>query len=208
MKQEWRRHEKNYYLPKCIPEIILIPPFNFFSIKGTGNPNNASFGEYIEALYSLSYAVKMSYKWDIHPSNYFEYTVYPLEGVWDIADKSKQSGGAVDKDNLAFDLMIRQPSFVTPEFAGHILSLTKRKKTNPLLNSVEFKTVAEGMSIQMLHNGSYDSEPASFKIMEKYASDNNLSRLSKVHREIYLSDPRKTVEEKLRTVLRFKVVKK
>ena len=107
----------------------------------------------------------------------------------------------------ALNLFVARKSLINSKTLSTVNS-PKRKKTNPLLNSVEFKTVAEGMSIQMLHNGSYDSEPASFKIMEKYASDNNLSRLSKVHREIYLSDPRKTVEEKLRTVLRFKVVKK
>ena len=57
----------------------------------------------------------------------------------------------------------------------------------------------------MLHIGSYDDEPASFERMEQYAVDNNLKRVSKIHREIYLSDPRKTAPERLKTVLRFKV---
>jgi hypothetical protein len=57
----------------------------------------------------------------------------------------------------------------------------------------------------MLHIGSYDKEPETFKIMEKFAEKENLLRISKVHREIYLSDFRKTEVEKLKTVLRFKV---
>ena len=123
MKIEWRKHEKAYYLPKNAPEIILVPSFNFFSIKGTGNPNSTVFGDYIAALYSLSYAIKMSYKWDTPPEMYTEYTVYPLEGVWDIADKSTYVEGSLNKDNLAFDLMIRQPGFVTVEFVKQIVNI-------------------------------------------------------------------------------------
>ena len=208
MKIEWRKHEKAYYLPKNVPEKILVPSFNFFSIKGTGNPNSAVFGDCIAALYSLSYAVKMSYKWDAPPEMYSEYTVYPLEGVWDIADKSKYVEGFLNKDNLVFELMIRQPDFVTAEFAKHILNITKQKKPNPLLDFIDFKSVEDGLCIQMLHLGSYDDEPTSFERMEQYAVENNLKRVSKIHREIYLSDPRKTVEEKLKTVLRFKTTKK
>jgi hypothetical protein len=57
----------------------------------------------------------------------------------------------------------------------------------------------------MLHIGSYDNEPASFDRMEAFAESNGLKRLSKIHREIYLSDARKTSHEKLRTILRFGV---
>jgi hypothetical protein len=62
MKKEWRKHEKQYYLPKQKPEIVEIPIMNFFTIEGEGNPNDEFFAEYIGVLYSLSYAVKMSPK--------------------------------------------------------------------------------------------------------------------------------------------------
>jgi hypothetical protein len=57
----------------------------------------------------------------------------------------------------------------------------------------------------MMHLGSFDNEPATFKIMEEFAEENNLTRLAKDHREIYLSDFRKVAADKLKTVLRFKV---
>jgi len=57
----------------------------------------------------------------------------------------------------------------------------------------------------MLHLGSYDDEPASFANMENFCIENGYERRSKVHREIYLSDPRKTAPDKLKTVLRFSV---
>lgn len=207
MKKEWRKHEKNYYFPGRNPVFINIPEFKFFSIRGKGNPNSENFKRHIEALYALSYAVKMSYKWEIPPLDYYEYTVYPLEGVWDIADKSIYIEGLINKDNLAFNLMIRQPEFLTDKLAAEIIEKVKKKKPNELLNSVVFSRESEGPCIQMIHYGSYDDEPESFKRMEKFGIDSNMKRLSKSHREIYLSDPRKTDSSKLKTVLRFKIKK-
>jgi hypothetical protein len=206
MKHEWKKQEKAFYLPKNKPEKIFIPEFKFFTIKGKGNPNEAFFAEYIGVLYSLAYAVKMSPKSGSAPGNYYEYTVYPLEGIWDIEDAAKTLyNGKIDKNTLVFNLMIRQPDFVTPEFASWIIETTKKKKPHPLLDKVLFESVEEGPCIQMLHNGSYDDEPKSFKEMELYAESLNLKRKSMLHREIYLSDARKVAPEKLKTVLRFGV---
>lgn len=47
----------------------------------------------------------------------------------------------------------------------------------------------------------------SFKFFMIEGKGNKLSRESKQHREIYLSDVRKVSPEKLKTVLRFKVKK-
>ena len=60
----------------------------------------------------------------------------------------------------------------------------------------------------MLHLGSYDSEPESFKTMESFAEQGNYKRVTKTHREIYLSDARKVSPDKLKTVLRFMVENK
>lgn len=60
----------------------------------------------------------------------------------------------------------------------------------------------------MMHLGSYDNEPESLKLMQEFAEKENLFRISKVHREIYLSDPRRIAPEKLKTTLRFKVTSK
>lgn len=206
MKYEWRKQEKNIYIPKAKPELIDVPSFNYFSIEGEGNPNDEFFAEYIGVLYSLSYAIRMSPKAGIAPEDYFEYTVYPLEGIWDINDEAKKNySGKVNKDDFVFNLMIRQPSFVTEEYAQEIIERTKKKKPHELLDKVKFTAIEDGKCVQMMHLGSYDNEPESFKLMEDFCEANNLIRASKVHREIYLSDPRKVAKEKLKTVLRFKV---
>jgi hypothetical protein len=206
MKHDWKKTDKRFYLPKAKPEVIEVPKFKFFTIEGQGNPNNEFFGEYIGVLYSLSYAIRMSHKQNIAPDGFYEYTVFPLEGVWDIADHSKWIEGApLDKDNLKFTLMIRQPDFVTEKYAMETIERTKLKKPHHLLDKVKFEEIEEGRCIQMLHIGSYDSEPESFRLMEEFATDQGLKRLSKTHREIYMSDFRKVSAEKLKTVLRFRV---
>lgn len=91
MKYEWRKKEKEIYLPNNKPVRIQIPEFGFFSIEGEGNPNDKSFAEYIGVLYSLSYAIKMSPKKGMAPEGFFDYTVYPLEGVWDIKEEAKKN---------------------------------------------------------------------------------------------------------------------
>ena len=203
MKHEWKKNEKHFYLPKNKPELISIPKFKFFTIEGSGNPNDDFFAEYIGVLYSLSYGIKMSPKKGIEPKGYFDYTVYPLEGVWDLNEEAKKSfNGTINKNDLVFKLMIRQPDFVESDFALQILEYTKKKKPHDLLEKVRFEEIIEGDCIQMLHIGSYDDEPASFRIMESFAKQENYRRKTKTHREIYLSDARKVSPEKLKTVLR------
>jgi hypothetical protein len=205
MKHEWRKKEKAVYLPKKKPEIIDIPEYQFVTIEGEGNPNSSWFSEYIGVLYSISYAIKMTLKKEATFEGYQDYTVYPLEGVWDINEAAKQNfEGKINKDDLVFKLMIRQPNFVDKAFFDKMLELTKKKKPHELLDKVKFEKITDGKCIQMMHIGSYDDEPASFEIMENFAEEENLTRLSKVHREIYLSDFRKVPAEKLKTVLRFK----
>ena len=207
MKHEWKKAEKKFYLPGTEPEFIKIPPFRFFSIEGKGNPNDKFFAEYIGVLYSLSYAVKMSPKNGLAPENYFDYTVYPLEGIWDISEEAKKNPiEKFDKSSLVFNLMIRQPDFVTDAIAEEIIDMTRKKKPHPLLQKVIFNSLTESSCVQMMHVGSYDDEPASFKNMEDFCIKNNFTHETRRHREIYLSDARKVSPEKLKTVLRFKII--
>lgn len=207
MKHEWRKKEKHIYLPKTTPLVVDVPAYQFLTISGEGNPNNEIFPEYIGVLYSLSYGIKMTLKkMETPPQGYNDYTVYPLEGVWDINEEAKKNyDGTLNKDDLVFELMIRQPAFVSQDFFEEILALTQKKKPHPLLEQVKLEEIEEKKCVQMLHIGPYDDEPASFAMMEAFATQEHLTRISKKHREIYLSDFRKVAPEKLKTVLRFQV---
>jgi hypothetical protein len=204
-KHEWRKKEKALYLPKNKPEVINIPEFKFITIEGEGSPADSVFSDYIGALYSLAYTIKMMpKKMDTQPKGYFDFTVYPLEGVWDINDKAKANfKGRINKEDLVYKLMIRQPDFVSENYYSEMLEVAKEKKKNPLLEQINFERLSEGRCVQILHLGPFEDLTASFEIMEDFAKSEGVVRLSKMHREIYLSDPRKVAPEKLKTVLRF-----
>lgn len=201
-KIDYKKDFKHLYMPKTTPEMITVPRLPFIVVNGSGDPNGEAFGQAVEALYSLSYAVRMSYKSQDAPAGYYEYTVFPLEGEWDLVDRSKP---ATDKSNLKYAIMIRQPDFLTEEGFERFLAQTKQKKQNSFLEQARFEHIEDGLSCQMLHIGSFDDEPESFARMEAFCAENSFSRTSKIHREIYLSDPRKTETAKLKTVLRFPV---
>jgi hypothetical protein len=204
MKYEWRKKDKELYLPSSKPSKIVVPRLKYFTLEGKGNPNNESFKEYVEALYALSYAIRMLPKKGTTPEGYFEYTVFPLEGVWDL-DEEGRNLEHLDKDRLVYKLMIRQPEFVTEDLFTLAKELTSKKVSRELLMSAKFEQIEEGMCVQCMHVGNYDSEPETFSKMNDFCDATNLTRTDKRHREIYISDPRKTDRAKLKTVLRFKV---
>jgi hypothetical protein len=204
MKYEWKKAEKQLYLPRTIPELITIPNQKFFMLKGKGNPNSDSFAEKIGVLYSLAYAIRMMPKQGYIPDGYFEYTVYPLEGLWDLTEEGRNSK-ILNKNELLYTVMIRQPDFVIPSVVEKAFEIVRKKKPHPLLDEVTFEMFEDGLSVQMLHLGSYDNEPQSFKLMNEFIANHNLEKRALVHREIYLSDARKVQPDKLKTVLRYMV---
>lgn len=204
MKHEWRKKEKQYYIPKTKPEVVNIESFKFIQIKGSGNPNNEEFSQKVGTLYSIAYAIKMMPKKGITPDGYFDYTVYPLEGIWDLKEDARGQE-TFDKEDLIYTIMIRQPDFVTEEVFREAIDIRKKKESNDLLDEVEFVNIEEGMCVQALHIGPFEEEKKTIELMEKFCEDNNIKIKSKAHREIYLSDIRRTSKEKLKTVLRYRV---
>lgn len=204
MKHEYRRHEKELYCPKDNPQIVEVPNQKFFCIKGRGNPNNKDFSERIGVLYSLAYAVRMMPRNGFTPKGYFEYTVYPLEGLWDLTEEGRRSE-VLNKDELIYTIMIRQPEFVTEEVVEKAFEIANKKKPHPLLKEVYFDEIEDGLSVQIMHKGSYDKEIESFNKMKDFINKNNYKIKTLVHREIYLSDARKVDQDKLKILLRYRI---
>lgn len=204
MKHEWRKHEKKLYIPKQKPELISVPEQKFIMIEGKGNPNSVEFSSRIEVLYSLSYAIRMMPRQGYTPEGYFEYTVYPLEGLWDLTEKGRALD-TLDKDELLYTIMIRQPDFVTKEVVDRAFESVRKKKPQLLLDEVSFDKIEDGLSVQMLHIGPYDDELQSFIKMKEFIEENHLEIKTLRHREIYLSDARKVEPAKYKTVLRYTV---
>ncbi len=211
-KHEWRKEEKAIYLPKAEPVCLTIPAFHYITIKGEGSPDEERFASCIGALYPLAYTIKMQLKkLADKPKGYQDYTVYPLEGIWDINEEARKNfTGKIRKEDLVYCLMLRQPDFITRDFFDEMKELVrskllKKKESTAFVDLLAFESIDEGKCVQMLHVGKFADEDKTFNIMEAYARNKGLTRISKIHREIYLSDFRKVAPEKLKTTLRFQV---
>ena len=209
MPFDFKKEYKEYYMPKNKPQIVDIPPMNYIAVRGKGDPNdeNGEYKQAIEVLYALAYTLKMSYKTDYKIDGFFEYVVPPLEGFW-----QSENGGDfdyVDKSQLRWISVIRLPDFVTEkDFQWAVETASKKKKLD--CSAAEFLTINEGLCVQIMHNGSYDDEPATVEIMDKFIAENGYKddiSSERLHHEIYLSDPRKTPPEKWKTVIRHPIRK-
>ena len=204
MAFDYKKEYKEFYLPPRKPGIVTVPPMNFVSVQGRGDPNEPG-GEYqaaMELLYGIAFTIKMSYKGSHKIDGYFEYVVPPLEGLW-----HQEGVDGVDyahKECFEWTSMIRLPDFVTKaDFDWAVETASKKKKLD--CSPAEFRTIDEGLCVQIMHIGSYDAEPASVAQMDAYLAQNGYENdltASRLHHEIYLSDPRKTAPEKQKTVIR------
>ncbi|MBD3107538.1 GyrI-like domain-containing protein [Bacillus sp. AGMB 02131] len=208
-KVDYKKTDKEFYLPPKKPVLITVPEMNFIMVDGKGNPNQEG-GEYkqaVELLYALTYTIKMSKMGKHQPTGYFEYVVPPLEGLWWI--HNEEIFNFQQKDNFCWTAMIRQPEFVTEEVFQWACEEARKKKPHLRTDKVSLKSFTEGLCVQMLHIGSYDNEPESFEQMFSFMEENNLKRVTEAdrtqHHEIYISDPRRTKTENLKTVLRIPV---
>ena len=209
MAFDYKKEYKEYYLPKNKPQIVDIPIMNFIAVRGKGDPNEEG-GEYkqaLELLYGIAYTIKMSKKTDYRIEGYFDYVVPPLEGFWE-----QEGTVGIDysrKSDFKWTAMIRLPDFVTKaDFDWAVAQAAEKKKLD--FSKVEFITVEEGLCVQCMHMGSYDDEPATVALMDSYAESMGYDidiTPQRQHHEIYLSDPRKTASEKLKTVIRHPVKK-
>ncbi len=204
MAFDFKKECKEFYMPKSKPEIVDIPRMNYVAVRGTGDPNqeDGAYQRAIGILYGVSYTIKMSCKSDYKIKGFFEYVVPPLEGFW--WQNSVNGVDYSDKSGFNWISLIRLPDFVTrADFEWAVQEAGRKKKTD--CSPAEFLTLDEGLCVQIMHIGSYDSEPESVALMDSFLKENgyrnDLSE-SRLHHEIYLSDPRKTVPEKRKTVIR------
>jgi len=201
---DFKKEYKEFYLPKNRPEIITVPTMRFLAVRGSGDPNEqgGSYKQAVSVLYTLSYTLKMSYKTDRRIEGFFEYVVPPLEGFW------SQNGGQEisyeDKGSFDWISVIRVPDFVAQADLEWAMSEAERKKKLDC-SGAELLELKEGLCVQMMHLGPYDSEPASLALMDAFIKERGYENDftgARLHHEIYLSDPNRTAPEKLKTVLR------
>ncbi len=209
MAVDLKKEYKAFYMVKNQPEIVTLPAANYIAVRGQGNPNDegGSYQQAIGILYAVAYTLKMSYKTDYRIEGFFEYVVPPLEGFW--WQEGVHGVDYTDKSAFRWISVIRLPDFITEkDFAWAVETASKKKKMD--CTPAEFLTIKEGLCVQVMHMGSYDDEPATVAVMDRYIRENGYEddfSATRLHHEIYLSDPRKTPPEKRKTIIRHPIRK-
>jgi hypothetical protein len=213
---DFKKLDKQLYQPKPIPGIVVVPQMLFLAVEGKGDPNqpNGEYARAVELLYALSYTIKMSKMGSFSIPGYHDFVVAPLEGLWWFPDHAFLPSVAAKKSELIWRSLIRQPRFVTEAVLEQAKAIVRKKAPHLDVSKANLIAYTEGPSVQMMHIGVYDDEPASIAKMHEYMEANHLEEaigkpspdgwiLS--HHEIYLSDPRKANPKTMRTILRHPV---
>lgn len=201
-KLDLTKKYKSYYTAKTKPETVDIDDAQYLSIIGKGDPSDKLFAENIEALYSVAYTIKFSFK-----ALNKDFVVAKLEGLWWYDENKYKNVGIVDspkqipRSEWEYRLLIRMPDFVNKIDINDAIKIVIDKKWIQKAKLIELFKMTEGKVVQMLHVGPFDKEQETLQVMTEYIKENKFSR-NGLHHEIYLSDFRKTESSKLKTILR------
>jgi hypothetical protein len=196
-KIDLKKELKHLYNPSSKEVMAVdVPTMYFLMIDGKGDPNASP--EYVAAIQTL-FSVSYTLKFMIKKEKKIDYGVMPLEGLWWMDDMTKFS--AERKDEWKWTAMIMQPKYVTEDLLKLAIEHTSKKKDLSALPKLRFENFSEGRAAQIMHIGPYSSETHSIQKIHAFIVANGHA-ISGKHHEIYLSDPRRTEQEKLRTVIR------
>ena len=196
-KIDFKKELKHFYNPSAKKvEIVDVPMMNFLMIDGSGDPNTAQeYKAAVEALFAVSYALKFMVK----KEKGVDYGVLPLEGLWWTDDMTQFS--MENKDVWKWTSMIMQPKYVTEDLVSKALEQVEKKKNPPALPKIRFESLHEGLSAQSMHIGLYSAEGPTIEKLHNFIKETGHELRGK-HHEIYLSDPRRSKPEKMKTVIR------
>lgn len=191
------KEDKNYYKAGRKSDVLNLGSTAYLSIEGRGAPGGKEFLLKLEALYPLAYGVKKICKVEGN-----DFAVPKLEGLWWLT--GNRSILDAPKEQWHWKLLIRMPDFVTKNTVEKAKEEVIKKKNNDLIRMITFEKIDEGKCAQVMHLGPYSEEKATIDNLLTYIAENGMT-VNGLHHEIYLSDPNKTAQEKMKTIIRYPV---
>lgn len=197
-KIDFKKTLDSYQANSAEFRLIEVPELRYLCVDGSGDPNtDPRYSAALEALYPVAYALKFASKRELGR----DYVVPPLEGLWWAEDMDAFTTNR-NKSLWSWAMMLMVPDWISRDHFEDAIQRVIAKGAPESLGDVRFETLLEGLCVQTLHIGSYDDEgPVLKRMHEEFIPDRGL-RLTGKHHEVYLSDPRRTAPEKLRTLLR------
>lgn len=177
---------------------VTCPKSYYIALDGKGDPNNnEEYQNIVGTLYKMAYSIKMDYK-----KKDLDFVVMPLTGFWwseNIEDFTKEP-----KDKWMWTMMIQVPDFITKETVEEMKE--KLRGESNYIDKIQFIEIEEGEAFETLYIGAYKDEGDTIKKLHETITEAGY-RISGKHEEIYLSDPRRVEESKLKTIIKQSVVR-
>ncbi len=181
---------------------VEVPSMLCLMIDGAGDPQSSpEFQAAVETLYGVAYTIKFSVK---KAGSGPEYSIPPLSGLWWC--NGMEGFDPEKRDLWLWTLMLAQPPQIDTQMLTSAIGQLKEKGKKGLLSEIRLERFSEGLCVQTLHIGPYSNEGPRIAAMHKFIHDQGYALRGK-HHEIYMSDPRRTSPEKLKTILRNPVTK-
>ena len=198
VKRDFKKELKPLYNAIAYKVVTVeVPEMNFLKIDGEGDPNTSTaYKNAVEALFSLSYALKFAIK---KGPLAIDYGVLPLEGLWWADDMEEFEN--TPKSEWKWTAMIMQPEMVTETLLQEVMEAVKKKKDLPALEKIRYESYKEGRAAQILHIGPFSEEGPTIQKVHAYIKELGYTQKGK-HHEIYLSDIRRAAPEKWKTIIR------
>lgn len=186
-----------YYKAKLTPQLVDLEPYHYLTTEGVSAPEDPLFNSAIEQCYAVAYGIKFICK-----AQGMDFTVPKMEAFWWVTGDLPYD--ETPRSEWHWKIMFRMPDFVGDAEFNQAVTASLNKGKLSANHQLAFEEVHEGRSVQIMHLGSYENEKESLDKLHVFMKEYGLE-MNGHHHEIYLSDPRKTPEEKLKTILRYAV---
>jgi hypothetical protein len=196
-KREFKTIYRELYQPPMEPVTVDVPAMNFIMIDGSGDPEtDPGYQQVVEALYAVGYSIKFILK---ERSEDLDFVMPPLEGLWWAEDMAAFTEAKREDWQWTMMLMIPEPVDDEMYLEGHKKAC--EKKCLVAADLMRFERFEERLSAQIMHRGPYAEEGPTIERLHAFIAEQGHRPRGK-HHEIYLSDPRRTKPESMKTVLR------
>ncbi|MFA7249457.1 MAG: GyrI-like domain-containing protein [Dehalococcoidia bacterium] len=193
LKSEWRA----LYTAKRTPALLKVPRRTVIAVDGEGAPAGEAFQHAVQALYGVAYTAKFTLK----KAGIADFPVMPLEAQWEPGALGWMPGPG---EAWRWTALIAVPDLLTARMVRSAAAAAAGKQPNPALAAVAWRSLPGGLAAQVMHVGPYAAEPPTVEVLHAFIADQGC-RITGRHQEIYLSDPRRTAPERLRTIIRYAV---
>jgi hypothetical protein len=184
--------DSSYYNAATAPELVEIRPVRVLALEGRGAPGGAAHLGAIETLYAVMHGVQAT------AGETLPFLVPPLEGLWWVDDD--RPALEVPREEWRWQLLLRVPDQVESRWVD-----LARDQAGGGARAVQLSTLAEGLCVQALHRGPYETEPETIAAMDALMEREQLTMNGR-HHEIYLTAVSAQLRpEEIETILRHPV---